>query len=252
MDDIKLYAATNNQLRELLRLTQTFLRDIKTLFGIEKCKTLSIAKRKLEMRNFTTEEADTMEVMKEDDIYRYVGHMQTKQINYTQMKQKLGKEYLNCTKSILKTKQNGENMIKAISTYINPVLTFSFRIVEWMPTDLENLQTKTRTLLARYRFHHPRSAKERIALPRQMGGRSLTDITQLHDKQVRLLQTYFLNKQITWPLHAAVVQADDRCTPLDLFHVNENEITTDKEYTNKVKRQWSQKALHGRHPYELS
>jgi hypothetical protein len=28
MDDIKLYAATNNQLQELLRLTQTFLRDI--------------------------------------------------------------------------------------------------------------------------------------------------------------------------------------------------------------------------------
>jgi len=32
MDDIKLYAATNNQLQELLRLTQTFSRDIKMVF----------------------------------------------------------------------------------------------------------------------------------------------------------------------------------------------------------------------------
>ena len=39
---------------------------------------------------------------------------------------------------------------------------------------------------------------------------------------------------------------------LDLFHANENELATDEEYNNKVKRQWSQKALHGRHPYELS
>ena len=39
MDDIKLYAATNNQLQELLRLTQTFPRDIKMVFGIEKGKT---------------------------------------------------------------------------------------------------------------------------------------------------------------------------------------------------------------------
>jgi hypothetical protein len=85
-----------------------------------------------------------------------------------------------------------------------------------------------------------------------MGGRSLIDITQLHDKQVRLLQTYFLNKQITSPLHAAVIQADGRYTPLDLFHVNENEITTDKEYINKVKTQWSQKDLRRRHPYDLS
>jgi hypothetical protein len=32
---------------------------------------------------------------------------------------------------------------------------------------------------------------------------------------------------------------------------NTNELPTDKEYNNKVKRQWSQKALHGRHPYDL-
>jgi hypothetical protein len=85
-----------------------------------------------------------------------------------------------------------------------------------------------------------------------MGGRGLIDITRLHDKQVKLLQTYFLNKKVTSPLHAAVVKADDRYTSLDLFHANENELATGKEYTNKVKRQWSQKALHGQHPYGLS
>jgi hypothetical protein len=149
-------------------------------------------------------------------------------------------------------KLNEKNMIKAINTYATPVLTFSFGIVKWTPTDLQNLQTKTRTLLKRYRFHHPRAAKERITLPRQMGGRGLTDITWLHDKQVRLLQTYFLKKQITSLLYAAVVQADDRYTTLDLFHANENELARDEEYTNKVKRLWSQKALYRRHPYDLS
>jgi sensor histidine kinase regulating citrate/malate metabolism len=29
-------------------------------------------------------------------------------------------------------------------------------------------------------------------------------------------------------------------------------IITDEEHTDKVKRQWSQKALHCRHPYDLS
>ena len=56
----------------------------------------------------------------------------------------------------------------------------------------------------------PRAAKERLTLPRQMGVRGLIDITRLHDKQVELLQTHFLNKQATSPLHAAVVKADDR------------------------------------------
>ena len=109
-----------------------------------------------------------------------------------------------------------------------------------------------RTLLTRYRFHHLRAAKERLTLPRQMGGRGLIDITRLHDKQVKLFQTCFLNKKVTSSLHVAVVKADDRCTPLDLVRANANELATDAECKNRVKRQWSQKALHGRHPYDLS
>jgi len=68
-------------------------------------------------------------------------------------------------------------MIKDMNAYVTPVLTFSFGIVKWTPTDLENLQTKMRTLLMRYRFYHPHAAKERLTLPWQMGGRGLIDIT---------------------------------------------------------------------------
>ena len=34
----------------------------------------------------------------------------------------------------------------------------------------------------------------------------MIDITRLNDEQVKLLQTYFLNKQVTSPRHAAVVK----------------------------------------------
>jgi hypothetical protein len=129
-------------------------------FGIENCRTVSIVKKKLELRNFTTEEEDTMIAMKEEDIYKYLGHMQTKQIKHAQMKQQLANEYLQRTKSILKTKLNGKNMINAINTYAIPLPTFSFGIVKWTPTDLETLQTRTRTLLTRYRLHHPCAAKQ--------------------------------------------------------------------------------------------
>jgi hypothetical protein len=64
------------------------------------------------MRNFTTEVDDTMEAMNENGIYRYFGHMQSKKIKHAQMKQTLSEEYLNRTKSTLKTKLNGKNTIK--------------------------------------------------------------------------------------------------------------------------------------------
>ena len=39
-------------------------------------------KGELEVRNFTTQGDDTMEAMNEDDMYRYLGHMQAKQIKH--------------------------------------------------------------------------------------------------------------------------------------------------------------------------
>ena len=69
---------------------------------------------------------------------------------------------------------------------------------------------------------------------------------------MKLLQTYFFDKQVTSPLHAAVVRADVRYTPLELVRANENELATDEEYNKNVKRQWSQKALLGQHPCDLS
>jgi len=116
-----------------------------------------------------------------------------------------------------------------------PVLTFNFEILKWTPTGLENIQTKMRTLLTRYRFHHPHAAKERLTVTRHIGGRGFRDVIRIHDKQVKRFHTYFLNKQVTSSLHATVVRADDRCTPLDLVRANANELPTD-EYNNKVKR----------------
>ena len=71
-------------------------------------------------------------------------------------------------------------------------------------------------------FTTPMLQRKDLLYHRQMGGRGLIDVTRLHDKQVKFLQSYFLNKQVTSSLHAAVVKADDRCTPLDLVHANAN------------------------------
>jgi len=183
-------------------------------------------------------------MMNEDDMYRYLDNMQAKRIKHVRMKQNIGEEYLNRTKSILKIKLNGKYAIRTINTCANTVLIISFGIVKWTPTDLENLKTKMIPLLTRYRFYHTRATKERFALSCKTGGRDFIDVTRLH--------TYFLNKEVNSSLYAAVVSVDDRCTPMDLVRANVNELHTDEEYNNKVKRQWSHKALHGRHAYDLN
>lgn len=48
MDDIKLYAESQEQLQSLIKVKRTFSNDIKMCFGLKKCAVLIIRKGKIE------------------------------------------------------------------------------------------------------------------------------------------------------------------------------------------------------------
>ena len=150
---------------------------------------------------------------------------------------------------ILKSSLNGRNTFKAINTFAVPVLTYTFGVIKWSETELENILRRTRVLLTKYRALHPKSAVERLILPRCRGGRGLVDIAWLHQKQVNKLQLYFHAQNSH--LHRIVAEADRRYTPLDLHYVNPGELGSDEERINNTIELWSEKQIHGRHAYDL-
>jgi hypothetical protein len=59
----------------------------------------------------------------------------TYSIPITISKEKKKQFYLRI-KSILKSKLNGNNLIKAVNTYAVPLLTYSFGVIKWSKTNL--------------------------------------------------------------------------------------------------------------------
>jgi hypothetical protein len=47
-------------------------------------------------------------------------------------------------KSLLKSKLNGNHLIKAVNTYAVPLLTYSFGVIKWSKTNLQNINIQTR------------------------------------------------------------------------------------------------------------
>lgn len=87
-------------------------------------------------------------------------------------------------------------------------------------------------------------------LPRAEGGRGLTDIKTLHNKQVLQLREYFLSRKSESLMHQAVCEADKHLTCLKL---SLQQYLTD-EQQNPMKDhiiEWKKMALHGKHPQEL-
>ncbi|CAK1579591.1 unnamed protein product [Parnassius mnemosyne] len=253
MDDIKIYAANERELRTLLHCTEQFSSDINMSFGLEKCRTMNVYRRRIEpSTGVDLQTGGTIGVMTENDTYKYLGILQSHRIQHGEIRSKMIEVYNQRLKGILSSGLNGRNLVKAINTFAIPVLTYTFGIVNWSDTELERVERSTRVMLTKYLVHHPKSAVERVTLPRAKGGRGLIDIRRLCAKQVQSLRSYFLSRTSS-SLHHVVTKADDRLTTLDLLHAdNIQSLETDAEYKEAKLRQWASKPLHGRFANELT
>lgn len=244
MDDLKLYSATENQLENLINLTESISNDMKMTFGIQKCKILHIQKGKWSQgENIQTNTQGVIETMVTEETYKYLGVKQNTKINQKDTKEHLVVLYKTRLKRILRTKLNAKNLSKAVNTYAVPVLTYSFGIIKWTDTDLDQLNRMTRTLFSEFNKHHPKSCVERFTIPRKQGGRGIIDIKQLHYNQIKNLREYFWSKNNK--LHTAIKEIDKNYTPLKLAITD---VEPDPDISNRQKiEKWSTKELHGRH-----
>ena len=183
MDDIKLYATTKTQLNYLLDATEQLTADIKMEFGIAKCKTTHIEGRNWSIDSTQrTLQDETLQNLKKHETYKYLGFQQNTRIHHTEIKQHIQQQYR--LTQLLKTKLISRNLTKATNTYVIPILTYSFGIINWTTTDINNISIITRAQLTKYQKHYPKACKERMTIAREVGGRGLIDIQSLHNKQI--------------------------------------------------------------------
>lgn len=249
MDDLKLFANTREGLRRLLNATTTFSADINMKFGLDKCRINAVKKGirhsvglEAQLQQFTQTE---IAVMHENELYKYLGYNQALRIDEKEAKDTLRTKYKMRLNNILKSKLCGKYIIKAINTYAIPVLTYSFGIIKWTQTELESLDRLCRTSCTKYRIHHPRSAVERMYLPRKKGGRGLINITNLHNNQVNNLFQYFKMRSEESTFYASLCASDNRVTALNLSQdgIAITIVTTDQRI-----EAWKKKEIHGRFP----
>lgn len=245
MDDLKTYASSDEDLEKNIQLIKRFSEDINMTFGLDKCRINVMEKGKWRKHQGVEmgEEAGVIEGMEQDELYKYLGYQQARGIDQKQAKEHLRGNLRQRLKMIMRTKLRGKNMVKAINTYAIPILTYSFGIISWTQTEITELNRTIRTVATKHRLHHPRSSVERFHLPREQGGRGVLNIEELHQKQIRNLRSYFHRKAEETGLYRAIVNKDNKITPLNL----QSRQLAAEEPTNHMEK-WLSKELHGRYP----
>ena len=112
---------------------------------------------------------------------------------HVQVKKKVASEYTKRVRKVLKSKLNGGNSIRVISSWAVPVIRYTARIVDWTQAELEDLDCKTRKLITANHALHSQSDVDRLYLPRQTGGRGLLQVKQTVEEEKRALNDCIKN-----------------------------------------------------------
>ena len=181
MDDLKTFAINFKQAQMMARIVYDFTNSIGMKLGFDKCKVLNIVQGKIKAcGNIYLKGNDVIEEMGSDDIYKYLGVIESCNIKHNEMKvlamEKFKKKLKNVLNFRLKSELNSKNIMTAINEYVTPVLSYTFGIVNWTEQDIKDADILVRKKLNMKRMFEIKSDVDRLYTPRQMGGRGLVSV----------------------------------------------------------------------------
>ena len=106
MDDIKLYADSDANLKKLIESVHQFSSDIHMEFGLDKCAKCTIKQgKKADTDDMQLEEGTVISDLQEENTYKYLGIEENASIEHKTMRSKIHTEYLQRVKKICKSQQ---------------------------------------------------------------------------------------------------------------------------------------------------
>ena len=150
-------------------LIQEFSNDITMEFGLDKCAVIHMKKGKV----VNSPSVKSIPLLTGDDNYKYLGILQADTILHQEVKDNAKKEYFGRVRSILRKGVSVMITTSSIKIFAMPILRYGFGVIKWTQNELRSIDCKTRKILYKYKFHHPKSDTHHIYLSRKQGGRGL-------------------------------------------------------------------------------
>lgn len=242
MDDLKLFSKSESDIESLVHTVRIFSEDIGMTFGLDKCALVALKRGKMidSTRDITMPDGDTISALGRDSEYRYLGILEGDDIKHSKMKEVIWKEYKTRVKSMLKTKLNGGNIIKALNTFAISVIRYSAGIIKWTKAELREADRKTRKLLTLFGGFHPRSDVDRLYVARDKGGRGLMSVEDTVNKE---------QQQLAWYVN----QSQNRVmeTIREQLKLGKDQVTDDDNHSGTRESKWKEKPMHGQYPRQI-
>ena len=196
MDDLKLYADSDENLNALVQTVHQFSKDIHMDFGLDKCAKCTIrAGKKVSAKDIELTDGSHITDLEKDSTYKYLGIEENARIEHKIMRKKIQDEYVRRVKKICKSQLTTKNKITAINQLAVPVVSYGFGIVDWHQKQLNALDIKTRKILTYNKVIYRNQCLDRVYLPRSEGGMGLVEINSAFRATIVSLGQYLVSNK---------------------------------------------------------
>ncbi|XP_063689225.1 uncharacterized protein LOC134822247 [Bolinopsis microptera] len=247
MDDLKLYAESEDEMQTLVNTTAEFSSDIKMEFGLEKCAVVKVKKgARAVFEGISLPTGEQIHEL-EDEGYKYLGILEANDILHKEMKALVTKEYIRRVKKVFKSQLHGRNSIQAINTWAVPVIRYGAGILSWNAGETKALDVKTRKLMRINGAHHPQGDVDRLYVSRQLGGRGLHSIEEVVKREENTLTTYVVRSR-----DPELIALKDYFVKDKILLGEEIEKDIDRTQREEIRKEkWTAKVMHGQFPRQM-
>ena len=204
IDDLKIYAKNDIEMERCKAMIQEFSNDITMEFGLEKCAVIHMKRGEV----INSPIVASIPILTGEKSYRYLGIVQADKILHDKVKESTKKEYFGRVRAILRKEISGINTTSSIKTFAMPILRYGFGVIRWTQGELRAIDCKTRKIMYKHKFHHPKSNLHRLYLSRKRGGRGLIGAMDCHRQECTKLAEYI--KDVTWDPLVEIVRDEEK------------------------------------------
>ena len=177
MDRLRLYGNSEKDAERLTNTVRFFSRDTAMEFGISKCAHVTMKAGKLvSVGGMELSSGEVMPGLESDKGCKYLGILEANDIMYTEMKDKIQKEYYRRVRQLTSSKMNGGNTIRTINYRDVSLVRLSTGILKLTKDELKVMDRNTQKIMTMSRMYHPQRDTDRLYIPRMEGGRGLLGI----------------------------------------------------------------------------
>ena len=155
MNDLKLFAKSEEQLETLVQITHNFSASMGMQFGFQKCASVIMQRGRQCSSSGITLPDGLITAMTPLEYYKYLCIYEADSINCPKTKEIVQAEYFRRLRKVLSSQLHARHKIIAINEFAITVLRYSATIIDWTKNELQVLDRKTRKTFTMNGGLHP-------------------------------------------------------------------------------------------------